>query len=167
MDILHDFTPSSIQAAIDANEIAYGRFLARQPGGIWHHDSGLSWFETRHQLNLFNGVLYTYLTPDILPTEIDRIRAHFEQRHLPFHWRIGPSSQPSNLKDCLQACGCCKRGSSPPRVTGRENIWIFMGKPQVRRREASPHRERVSATHRVDEAFLAQFLPYRCCRSTD
>lgn len=105
MDILRDFMPSSIQAAIDANEIAYGRFLAGQPGGIWHHDPGLSWFETRHQLNLFNGVLHAHLTPDILPTEIDRIQAHFEQRHLPFHWRIGPSSQPPNLGDCLQAYG--------------------------------------------------------------
>jgi GNAT superfamily N-acetyltransferase len=105
MDILQDFTPVSIRAAIDANEIAYGQFLARQPGGIWHHDPGVNWLETRHQLSIFNGVLHTHLTPDSLPAEVDRVRAHFEQRHLPFRWRIGPSSQPANLDDCLPALG--------------------------------------------------------------
>lgn len=104
-DILQNFTPVSIRTAIDANEIAYGRFLAGQPGAIWHHESGLNWFETENQLSIFNGVLHTHLTPDNLPSEIERIRSHFEQRHLPFHWRIGPTSQPASLEDYLQAHG--------------------------------------------------------------
>lgn len=33
--------------------------------------------------------------------------------------------------------------------------------------DVSPHRDWVSVTHRVGEAFLALLLPYRCYRSTD
>jgi GNAT superfamily N-acetyltransferase len=105
MDILQDFTPSRIQQAIDANEIAYGTLLSRRPQAILHNDPGICWFETGLSFSIFNGVLYTHLTPDALPAAIDRILAHFEQRRLPFQWHVGPTSQPANLRDMLQARG--------------------------------------------------------------
>lgn len=101
--ILQDFTPSRIQQAIDDYKIAYGTLFSTLPGATLHHDPGIRWFETNIPLGLFNGVLYTNLPPIALADEIERIKAHFEQRHLPFLWHVGPTSQPANLGDFLQA----------------------------------------------------------------
>jgi ribosomal protein S18 acetylase RimI-like enzyme len=102
---LHDFTPSRIRQAIDDYKIAFGTLLSTLPQGAMHNDPGICWFETGLPLGLFNGVLRTDLPPAELPEEIERVKAHFERRHLPFMWHVGPTSQPANLGDFLQARG--------------------------------------------------------------
>src|SRR6266567_833925 len=101
--ILQDFTPSRIRQAIDDYKIAYGTLLSTLPQAVLHNDPGICWFETGIALGLFNGVLHTDLTPAALPEAIERIKAHFEQRGLPFQWHVGPTSQPADLGEFLQA----------------------------------------------------------------
>ena len=104
-NILQDLSPSTVPLAIDSNKIAYGTLLSTFPQGKLHDDPGLCWFETGVPLDLFNGVLQTHLERDALPAAIDSVLTHFQRRHLPFQWHLGPSSQPPNFGQLLHASG--------------------------------------------------------------
>jgi GNAT superfamily N-acetyltransferase len=104
-DILQHLEPSSIALTLDANKIAYGAYLSTFPGAIFHDEPGIRWFETGVPLDLFNGVLQIRLDAATIPAAIERVLAHFQQRGLPFQWHLGPSSQPQDAGDLLQARG--------------------------------------------------------------
>lgn len=104
-EILHDFSSSTIGLTIDANKIAHEAFISTYPGGAFHQEAGLCWYETGVPLYIFNGVGQSLLEPALLPAAIARIQAHFQQRSLPFHWTIGPSSQPTDVGSILEAHG--------------------------------------------------------------
>ncbi len=104
-DILQDLSPSCTALALDANKIAFGTLLSTLPHAAFYDDPDLLWFETGVPDELFNGILQTHLEPQALPSAIERVLAHFRQRNLPFHWHVGPSSQPMHFGDLLQARG--------------------------------------------------------------
>jgi GNAT superfamily N-acetyltransferase len=104
-EILRAFSLSTIGLSIDANKIAHEAFISTYPGGAFHQDAGICWYETGVPLYIFNGVGQSLVEPARLPTAIARIQAHFRQRSLPFHWTIGPSSQPTNIGSILEAHG--------------------------------------------------------------
>jgi predicted GNAT family acetyltransferase len=104
-NILQDLSPSTIPPAMDANKMAFGALLGRLPHAEFHEEPGLRWFETGVPSGLFNGVLQTNIEPAALPTTIERVLTHFQQRRLPFQWHIGPSSSPTNFGDLLDANG--------------------------------------------------------------
>lgn len=112
-NIVQDLSPSTILLAIDANEIAYGTLLSTLPQAALHEDPGILWFETDVPLDFFNGVLLTDLDPGTLPGAIDLVLSHFQQRHLPFHWYIGPSSRPTDFGHLLQARGITHEEDEP------------------------------------------------------
>lgn len=103
--ILQDFSPVRVALALDANKIAFGTLLSTLPGATLHDEPGLLWFETGVGSSVFNGVLQTQLSPEELPSAIERVRAYFQQRRLPFHWHLGPCSQPNDFGDLLEAYG--------------------------------------------------------------
>ncbi|HZR42318.1 MAG TPA: GNAT family N-acetyltransferase [Ktedonobacteraceae bacterium] len=105
MDILQDLTPSRVALALDASKIASRTLLSTLPHAALHDEGGLLWFETGVDSAAFNGVFQTRLQREVLPAAIERVHAHFQQRHLPFHWHLGPSSQPTNFGDLLEAHG--------------------------------------------------------------
>ena len=111
--ILQDFTPIHIQQALDDYKIVQGELFSTLPQGIMHNDPGICWFETAIPLSLFNGVVHTDVMPDALPETIARVKAHFEQRGLPFHWRVGPASQPAALRETLLAHGIAHEEDEP------------------------------------------------------
>lgn len=102
---LQELSPATVPLALDANIIAYRSLYGSLPGAELHDDEDILWFETGIPNDLFNGVLQTRLEPDVLPAAIERILAHFQQRHLPFHWHVGPSSQPTNFGNLLESYG--------------------------------------------------------------
>lgn len=102
---LRDLSPATVPLALDANMIAYSSLFSSLPQAELHDDEGILWFETGVPNELFNGVLQTRLEPETLPFAIERVLAHFQRRHLPFHWHLGPSSRPSNFGDLLEAHG--------------------------------------------------------------
>jgi GNAT superfamily N-acetyltransferase len=101
--ILENPSPEAISPATAANKVAHGAFLSRVPGGRWHDEPGIAWFETGVALGLLNGVVRTELAPGDAPAAIDRVLAHFQARRLPFHWRLGPTSRPPGVGELLTA----------------------------------------------------------------
>ena len=103
---LQDFSPVTIPLTLDANLIAYSSLFSSLPRAKLHNDRGLLWFETGVPNEIFNGILQTQLEPEALPAAIEHVLAHFQRRHLPFHWHLGPSSsRPRNVRDLLEARG--------------------------------------------------------------
>jgi GNAT superfamily N-acetyltransferase len=103
--ILQDLTPGSMALALDANKIAFGTLLSTLPHAILHKEPGLVWFETGIPDEVCNGVLQTRLEREALPATIERILTHFQRRNFPFHWHLGPCSQPTDFGDLLEAHG--------------------------------------------------------------
>jgi GNAT superfamily N-acetyltransferase len=103
--ILQDLSPEAVALALDANKIASGMLLSTLPNATLHDEPGILWFETGLALDAYNGVLQTSLSREALPAAISRVLTHFQERSLPFHWRPGPSSQPANFGDLLEAHG--------------------------------------------------------------
>lgn len=101
--ILQDLSPSKVLLAHDANHIAYWTLFSRHPQAELHDDPGILWFETGIRHDIFNRVLQTHLDPGTAPTAIERVCGHFQQRHMPFLWHLGPSSQPANVRDLLES----------------------------------------------------------------
>lgn len=104
-NILQDLSSARTAQALDANKIAFGTLLSTLPRAALHTEPGLLWFETGVPDGLFNGVVQTQLEREALPTAIERVLAHFQQQRLPFHWHVGPSSQPTSFGDLLVAHG--------------------------------------------------------------
>src|SRR5260370_17494155 len=100
-NILQDLSPARVAEAIDATKIAFGPLLSTLPRAALHTEPGLRWFETGVPDELFNGVVQTQLEQEALPAAIERVLAHFQQRRLPFHCHVGPSSQPPHVVDLL------------------------------------------------------------------
>jgi GNAT superfamily N-acetyltransferase len=111
--ILQDLTPSRMALALDANKIAFGALLSTLPHATLHDKPGLLWFETGIPYDVFNGVLQTWLEPEALPMAVERVLAHFKRRNFPFHWHVGPCSQPTNIGDLLEAHGICHDEDEP------------------------------------------------------
>ena len=111
--ILQDCSPERTALALDANKIAFGTLLSTLPHATLHDEPGLLWFETGIAHDVFNGVLQTRLSPETLPAAIERVHAHFQQRRLPFHWHLGPGSQPALFGDLLEAHGIGRDEDEP------------------------------------------------------
>lgn len=116
-NILQDLSPARVAQALDANKIAFGTLLSMLPRAALHPEPGLLWFETGVPDSLFNGVVQTQLEPEAIPTAIERVLAHFQQRRLPFHWQVGPSSQPTNFGDLIEAHGISHVEDEPGRLS--------------------------------------------------
>src|SRR5690242_2037584 len=97
--ILLDYSLEKAALALDANISAFGAFLSTLPAAILHDEPGLLWFETGIAHDVFNGVLQTHISPEALPATIERMLTHFQQRHLPFRWHLGPCSQSTDFGD--------------------------------------------------------------------
>ena len=104
-DILQDLSPGTIPQAMDANKIAFGALLGTLQHAAFHQEPGLCRVETGVPNDLFNGVLQTDMDAEQLPAAIERVLTHFQQRHLPFQWHIGPTSRPANFGGVLEAYG--------------------------------------------------------------
>jgi GNAT superfamily N-acetyltransferase len=103
--ILYDSSPEQAARALDANKIAAGVLLSTLPHATLHDDPGLLWFETGIPLDAYNGVLQTRLSRDVLPAAIERVLTHFQERYLPFHWHVGPTTEPADLGHLLEEGG--------------------------------------------------------------
>ncbi|MEO8973205.1 MAG: GNAT family N-acetyltransferase [Ktedonobacteraceae bacterium] len=106
-NILQDLSSQSVALALDANIIAYNTLFSSLPQAELHNDEGLLWFETGIDSGIFNGVLQTRQKPEELPVAIERVLIHFQQRNLPFHWHVGPSSHPTDIGNLLESYDIC------------------------------------------------------------
>ena len=110
--VLEDSSPEQMALALDASKIAAGVLLSTLPQATLHDEPGLLWFETGLALDAYNGVLRTNLSREELADAAPGILAHFRERRLPFHWHVGPFSQPY-FGDLLEAEGICLDEDEP------------------------------------------------------
>lgn len=113
---MQDFSHERIIFALDASMNAFGALLSTLPHGALYDESGLYWFETGVPESKFNGVLQIRLEARFVPSAVERILAHFQQRNLPFSWYMGPSSQSSGLGELLEARGILHEEDEPGMV---------------------------------------------------
>ena len=111
--ILQDSSPTRAALALDESKIAFGLLLSTLPGATLHNDPDLLWYETGIATDVYNGVLQSRLSDDAVSVAVGRVVNHFQERHLPFHWHLGPSSRPLAFGDILQSHGICHEEDEP------------------------------------------------------
>ena len=69
-----------------------------------HRTDGAVWLDTPIPNIPYNGVL-SFAADETADTAIDRIFAHYAERHVPFFWFLHPSARPTDLGSRLRARG--------------------------------------------------------------
>ncbi len=105
MSTLHNLSRPALIRAIEANDEAFYAQFAALPHAEFHASSKYIWFSTGSSISLFNGVTHTHIPASDIDVQIDALLAIFQQRNVPFLWHIGPSTQPADLGEQLEAHG--------------------------------------------------------------
>ena len=103
--ILEDFTPHILANAIEANMIAHSADLARSPLVELHQDGRLIWSIGTTNYPRFNRILQARFPERDLDEKIMAALAPFCSRRYAGIWHTGPSTQPENLGEHLEAYG--------------------------------------------------------------
>lgn len=130
--------------------------LPTLPDAHLHDDPDLLWYETGVPLDLFNGVLRTNGASNTLTTSIDKVITHFQQHNLPFHWNVGPTSQPANISDLLIARGIKHAEDEPGMALAIDTL-----------NEQLPLSNNVSIQRVTNYEQLAQWTHVWGCRAPD
>jgi ribosomal protein S18 acetylase RimI-like enzyme len=104
-DILTTWTQKDLEAAIDANRLAYSAILGRSPLGELHVDADACWFLTGVPHAILNGVAQAQLAEESIQARIKELLHPFQSQALPAHWVISPLSEPADLGVHLQDQG--------------------------------------------------------------
>lgn len=102
---LQDLSIPALIQTIEANDEAFYAQFASLPHAEFHNSPELTWFSTGSPIVLFNGVTRTHITTPHANAQIDALIAVFQQRNVPFLWHLGPSTQPADLGEHLEARG--------------------------------------------------------------
>jgi ribosomal protein S18 acetylase RimI-like enzyme len=103
--ILKDFTPRVLANAIEANMIAHSADLARSPLVELHRGDRLIWSIGTTNYPRFNRILQAQFPQGDLEGQITAALAPFRWRGYAGIWHTGPSTQPANLGERLEAYG--------------------------------------------------------------
>lgn len=103
--ILQDLSDTTLTRAIEADLINFFTLLGRFPWAKLSTNETVTWFLTHIPFPLCNGVLRTHLTADDLNEKIRTILEPFKADQVPMMWVTGPSTQPAELGNHLEAHG--------------------------------------------------------------
>jgi GNAT superfamily N-acetyltransferase len=120
--ILQNFSPTSLIAAIDANEIAYNHMFSHLPGAELYDEVDLFWMASGIPVSLFNGILLSHTTEKALGPAIERVLTYFRERKLPFNWHVGPGTQPRNIREILPLYGIRHDENEPGMALDLRNL---------------------------------------------
>jgi ribosomal protein S18 acetylase RimI-like enzyme len=118
MDILTDFTPSSLARAIEANMIASWSDLGRSQRVELHESENLVWFSTGEPFLPLNRILRARFDAgdrqaQDLRAQIEGALAPFRARGVPVTWHTGPTTRPPDLGAHLVAYGLTHKSTEP------------------------------------------------------
>ncbi len=102
-EILNDFSPLTIAAAIELNNCQMFASFAHLPQAALYHEPEMMWVKTPIPHFTFNSVLRTHLPADIAEQRIKERLLDFQAQELPMSWFVGPTSRPVNLEEYLIA----------------------------------------------------------------
>lgn len=103
--ILKDFSAQVLANAIEANMIAHSADLARSPLVELHQDERLIWSIGTTNYPRFNRILQAQFPQGDFEENIAAALAPFRRRGYAGIWHTGPSTQPANLGERLEAYG--------------------------------------------------------------
>jgi GNAT superfamily N-acetyltransferase len=112
-EILVDFSPPAIAAAIEANLIENYAYFGQAPAGEVVERPSVILFRTGVPHAMFNGVVRARLAPHQLEVVVDEALAYFRQYRLPMVWWTGESTRPAGLGEQLMARGLTYSGGMP------------------------------------------------------
>lgn len=112
-NILSDFSPVALIAAMEANAqelaVLWGRALRAE----FHEEPEQQWFISGLPFELGNGVVRAAFTTADVDAKIEEVTRHFKERNVPAAWLVGPSSQPADLGSHLEAAGWIRDDEAP------------------------------------------------------
>lgn len=92
----------------------FWKCFGRLPGAEMHDEPDLLWFATGVPDGSLNGVIHSQFSDEEADSRIDETVGNYERRRLPMQWWVGPSSQPADLGERLEARGLAARPWGPP-----------------------------------------------------
>lgn len=110
-DILQDLSPLTLTWAMDANFVEFHKQLGCLPGSEVCDDPEMMWYATPIRMGGFNGVVRANLREEDVARKVAEVAARFRERDRRWNWAVGPTSQPSDLGERLQASGLRLGGS--------------------------------------------------------
>lgn len=116
-DILSDFAPAALTAAVEANFAAFFAYLGRAPQAVAHEDAETAWCISGIPIAEYTAVTRFQMPDGAAPAAVrERVRqilAAFAQRRLGMLWWVGPSTRPADLGDYLRDAGLEFVGPGP------------------------------------------------------
>ncbi|MFL7791476.1 MAG: GNAT family N-acetyltransferase [Anaerolineae bacterium] len=138
MNVLSDFSETALIEAIEGNLFEMLPVLCGcLPNAAYEGKPDVAWFMTGIPFALFNGVIHARLAPDDLDARIREVVAPFESGKKPMVWWTGPSTQPDDLGDHLQACSLLYMDDSPGMAVDLDALQDLPSNPAVTVRRAA------------------------------
>lgn len=103
--MLESFEPNDVISAIVSNLESYWMHYGHTSQGKLYDGADCTWFSTIVSSPLYNGVLRTQFSSDLIDASIDQAISYFAQRQRPLVWWTTPTAQPSTLETSLEAHG--------------------------------------------------------------
>lgn len=100
-EIVTDFAPSALIAAMEANLWAAARSWARLLDSPIFEEKGYTCFLSGIPLSMFNGVIRARFPAERAEDAIAALKERFETRGVPFVWLISPDSRPADIEQRL------------------------------------------------------------------
>jgi GNAT superfamily N-acetyltransferase len=100
-DMLHDMNQPALVRAVEANLTEFHVFLSGWPEVTLHRDEDLIWTLSRRRFSLCNVLLEAHFDSAGVGAQIDRAVTPYLESSVNVMWKLGPSTQPSNLGDYL------------------------------------------------------------------
>lgn len=94
---------SELAAENEAELVAY---LGTASGATSQRATDLTWVVTGVNNEMYNGVLWTQLSPAAADIQVPALVEQFRFQGLPALWRVDASSEPADLGSRLKALGC-------------------------------------------------------------
>jgi GNAT superfamily N-acetyltransferase len=114
-DILKDFSPAALVAAIQDNTAEWYAALSRSPQVVRYDTPHVNGFISGVACGWLNPILRTRLTAETVDEGIESTLAHFRSRNVhELSWFIEPEAQPADLGERLLAHGL----KAAPPLTG-------------------------------------------------
>jgi ribosomal protein S18 acetylase RimI-like enzyme len=100
-DVLSDMSRTALVRAVEANLTAFHVFLSEWPEVTLHQDDDRIWTLSQRRFSLCNVVLEAHFDSTDVAGQIDRALAPYLKSSVNVMWKLGPSTEPSNLGDHL------------------------------------------------------------------
>jgi ribosomal protein S18 acetylase RimI-like enzyme len=112
-NIWQDMSVHALVRAIEANLWELGVYFGQSPQVELHDQTDMLRYATGIVSPMFNGVARTRLAPHETEAKIKETLDYFKSRELPLTWWNGPSTQPVDLGQRLEAYRFTRRADMP------------------------------------------------------